>query len=104
MGTSMRRFILLPLLGLTIASVGYMWSGHQPADLPSPSAEIDDIALRLATHVQALAGTIGPRHAHRPQALDAAARYVEEALLQHQYVVERQPFRAAGTTVSNIEA
>jgi Zn-dependent M28 family amino/carboxypeptidase len=102
--TVMRRSILVLLLGLTIASAVYMWSGHRPADLPAPSAEIDRIARHLAAHVQALAGDIGPRHVGRPRALDAAARYVEEALLKQQFVVERQPFKAAGTTVSNLEA
>ena len=72
--------------------------------LPAPDQDVRELAARLASHVQELAGRIGSRHAGNPGALEAAARYIEERFVEHQYQVERQPFQTAGTTVANIEA
>jgi Zn-dependent M28 family amino/carboxypeptidase len=63
-----------------------------------------ELASRLAAHVQILAGRIGSRHAGRPAALSAAARYIEDQFVESGLPVERQPYDAAGTTVANIEA
>ncbi len=101
----MRRGIAaVLLLGTAIVSTCYMWPAHTRAELPSPNDEVRDLADRLAAHVQVLAGHIGTRHAGRPAALNAAARYIEDRFLEHQYTVERQVFNTAGTTVANLEA
>ena len=92
------------ILGAAIASAWYVMSGRASSALPAPGQDVRELAARLASHVQELAGRIGSRHAGRPSALEAAARYIEERFVEYHYQVERQPFQAAGTTVANIEA
>jgi Zn-dependent M28 family amino/carboxypeptidase len=75
-----------------------------PRVLPEPSADVRRLAERLAVHVGVLAGRIGPRHARQPATIAAAALYIEQQFLSHDFVVERQPFDTLGTTVANIEA
>ena len=74
----------------------------------SPAARGDDFATletNLRRHVDALAGVIGERNLVRhPGALEAAARYVEDALRSFGLSPEAQTFRAAGQPVRNIEA
>jgi Zn-dependent M28 family amino/carboxypeptidase len=65
---------------------------------------VQQLAGRLAAHVNALAGEIGPRHLHRPDALEAAARYIEQAFRHTGFPTERQHYDALGTRVSNIDA
>jgi Zn-dependent M28 family amino/carboxypeptidase len=100
----MRYLLALLLLGATIASALYMWPRRAPVALPEPDLDVHELAGRLRFHVENLAGSIGPRHARRPAALEAAARYVEERFAASQFEVARQSFDAAGTTVANIEA
>lgn len=59
--------------------------------LPSRSA----LASRLRSHVELLAGTIGPRHLGRPSSIDATVAYIEreltafgEPLTHHRYSVD----------------
>ena len=49
-------------------------------------------ARRLWTHVDRLAGLIGPRHLDAPDALAAAAGYVERELTALDYDVARQTY------------
>ncbi len=99
-----RRVSTVLLVGAAIASAWYVWPGRSRGELPLPDAAVHDLAGRLATHVGVLAGQIGTRHAQRPAALEAAARYIEQRFVENHYQVERQPFEASGTTVVNVEA
>lgn len=58
----------------------------------------------LRRHVDQLAGLIGPRHAGRPSALDAAASLVERQLAQSGYAVQRQPYMVKDVEVANLIA
>jgi Zn-dependent M28 family amino/carboxypeptidase len=59
---------------------------------------------RLRAHVQRLAGDIGERNVWHPDALAAAAAYIETALRAHGDPVAAQEFTAEGVTVRNVEA
>jgi hypothetical protein len=63
-----------------------------------------EIRDRLALHVEALAGEIGERNIWKTQALDAAARYVEQMLEQLRYRVGSQSYNVDGTAVRNLDA
>jgi Zn-dependent M28 family amino/carboxypeptidase len=72
--------------------------------LPLPTAEQLQVRERLRTHVEALAEKIGPRHMGRPEALEAAAQYIEAALRDAGYEVAAQECRVWGRSVRNLEA
>jgi len=57
---------------------------------------------RLRTHVDCLAGLIGPRHLGKPAAFDAAATYVERAFEAFGGSVEREWYDVNGRQVSNV--
>ena len=57
------------------------------------------LASALRRDVEALCA-IGPRNTFEPETLDAAARYIQEALAGHE--VERQTFDAEGIAVANL--
>ena len=63
-----------------------------------------ELAERLRTHVDRLAGLIGPRHLGAPTALAAAATLVERNLTALGYAVERLPYRVDGAEVANLVA
>lgn len=63
----------------------------------------DPVEKNLRHHVDALARDIGERHVWRPQALAAAAHYVEQALARSGYGVSRQEYEAAGVHCANLE-
>lgn len=60
-------------------------------------------ADRLRRHVHALAGEIGERNVWRPGTLERAAAYLEQEWRAQGYPVQRQPYRAAGHAVANLE-
>jgi Zn-dependent M28 family amino/carboxypeptidase len=70
-----------------------------PAPAPGPT-----MRGRLERHVRALAGEIGERHVGRPEALERAASYVEEAFASLGYRPEAQVYRARQAEVRNVEA
>ncbi|UCG89094.1 MAG: M20/M25/M40 family metallo-hydrolase [Gemmatimonadota bacterium] len=72
--------------------------------LPPLSHTEREIRDRLAMHVEVLAGKIGERHVWKMQALDAAARYVEQALEESRYRVGSQSYDADGMAVRNLDA
>ena len=76
---------------------------HQGA-LPPLSNDEVAIESELRAHVQKLAGDIGERHVRRPEALRAAAMYIETSLRSYGYAVADQPFEARGLTVRNLDA
>jgi Zn-dependent M28 family amino/carboxypeptidase len=58
---------------------------------------------RLRAHVETLAGGIGERHLWRPEALAAAAQYVEASLRALGLTVHSHRFTVEGHTVRNLE-
>jgi len=60
------------------------------------------LALRLHRHVDVLAELIGPRHVGKPEALAAAAAYVEREFVALGDAVERQEYEADGAAVANL--
>lgn len=58
---------------------------------------------RLKEDVRQLAGVIGERNVFRPEALHAAAAYIENAWRNQGYAVERQTYTAAGVPSANLE-
>lgn len=63
---------------------------------PQPS-----LALRLQTHVTAIAST--EHNTATPARQEEAARYIEEVLQSEGYAIRRQAYRAGGQKVRNIE-
>jgi Zn-dependent M28 family amino/carboxypeptidase len=60
-------------------------------------------ATRVEAHVRALAGTIGERNVFRPQALQAAAGYIEQTWRAQGYGVSTQTYDAYGERCTNLE-
>lgn len=73
---------------------------------PLPPLTRDELALEdaLKRHVRALAGEIGERNVFHPEALAAAAEYLERELSGLGYVVDVQEFEARGIPVRNLAA
>lgn len=63
-----------------------------------------ELAERLRTHVDRLAGLIGPRPLAMPRMFHAAAAYVEQELAGAGYDVARQNYSVGGEEVSNFIA
>lgn len=64
-----------------------------------------DLESNLRRHVDLLAGVLGERNLlHRPGALEAAARYIEDTLRSYDYAPAAQPFEAFGHPVRNVDA
>lgn len=66
-------------------------------------AEAQALACSLRTHVEQLAGKIGERNIFRPQALQAAASYIERQWEQQGYAVERLGYDVSGVSCLNLE-
>ena len=60
--------------------------------LPPPSVEQQEAAGRLQNDVVVLGGTIGERNVFRPDALNAAADWIEKELRSLGYAVSRQDY------------
>ena len=60
-------------------------------------------AQQLEAHVTRLAGEIGERNVFRPEALAAAARYIEEEWRRQGYEVTRLAYTARGVESLNLE-
>lgn len=58
---------------------------------------------RLRRHVEFLASDIGERHVRRPDALEAAAKYIESQLISFGLPFSTQEYPAHGVPVRNIE-
>src|SRR5688572_18362543 len=105
-------WFLLGGCGVKTKMPGKSFSGELP---PMTEAEIE-ISRRLRVHVGVLGGEIGERNIWNPEALKAAAQYVEQSLSDLGLACERQeyelsvsPFNAPATetgrtTVANIDA
>lgn len=95
--------IVLALAAGILAAVRYFaylpLYGHQGA-LPPATQDERDLVPRLRGHVTAIASV--PHNTDHPEALEAAARYIEQSLAAQGFRVERQEFEAAGHRVRNI--
>jgi hypothetical protein len=69
--------------------------------LPAADAATNALAARLRTHVATLAAT--PRNIGTPQALENAARYIEQELIRAGAPPRLQTFDVDGVEVRNIE-
>jgi hypothetical protein len=72
--------------------------------LPPLTPDEIEISRRLRAHVETLGGTIGERNVFHPEALETAARYVEQSLTELGFTFDRQEYRLQGVTVRNIDA
>jgi len=72
--------------------------------LPKPisQAEERELAERLYTHVDRLAGLIGPRHVGKPGSMQVTATYVEGQFAALGYAVDRQPYAVDDCQVTNL--
>jgi len=62
----------------------------------------EELAVRLKSHVNVLAGLIGPRHLKKPSTMEAAAAYVERQFGEMGDVVSRQTYLARDVEASNL--
>jgi len=104
----MMRRTLVGLAAALLVGVGIPFMTGMPAGShsgPLPPLTPEEIALRarLEQHVEALAGDIGERHLWRHDALESAARYIEEAWAGLGYRVASQPYVSHGKPVRNLE-
>jgi hypothetical protein len=72
--------------------------------LPKLSDQEREIQRQIEKHIHALAEEIGERNMWRPNALDAAADYSEDALQRLGCNVRRQTYEVYDSTVRNVEA
>jgi len=70
----------------------------------SGDSDLRQLAERLHTHVDRLAGLIGPRHLGKPVALEAAATYIEREFQSLDDVVERECYPVEGRQAVNLVA
>ncbi len=96
--------VLAILIALPVA--GVLWMTAVPGrshngPLPPLTPDQAQLAARLQEHVRAVASR--PHNVSHPQELERAALYIEGALAGMGYAVHRQPFRADGQEVRNIE-
>jgi Zn-dependent M28 family amino/carboxypeptidase len=75
------------------AVVGVKPRVDRPGAATVDRAPLDDLERRLMSHVTHLALTIGPRHLDRPEALEAAAVYIEEQLRACGLDVEHESYQ-----------
>jgi Peptidase family M28 len=96
--------VLLVIAGLAGATAWYMLGlpGHSYSGEPPPTtAPEHDLATRLQRHVTAIASE--PHNIAHPDALEAAAAYIEAELMALGYTPQAQVFEADGQAVRNIE-
>ncbi|TAJ04880.1 MAG: M28 family peptidase [Planctomycetota bacterium] len=96
-GDAMRAVASLAIASLALAScVALQMPGKRArGPLPAPSGELVALESRLRTHVEELAGRIGPRHRSRPGSLGEARDYIEWAWRRSGLTVHREPYASA---------
>lgn len=91
------------LLGVGIAFMTRMPGRSHSGPLPLLTPEAISLRTRLQGHVKVLAGDIGERHLWRHDALESAARYIEESWIGMGHAVASQRYVAHGRPVRNLE-
>jgi len=94
-------FVLLCIAGC--AAMITMPGASFVGSLPAATAEETRLATNLRLHVDALATDIGPRHMGRPDALEAAAQYIESQWRALGHSPERRSYTTRQQTVHNLE-
>lgn len=74
----------------------------RPALGPGAQAEIASLRDRLTEHVRALGGRIGERHLGRPEALRAAAEYLQGVWTAQGFGVTEEVFQVGGRACANL--
>jgi peptidase M28-like protein len=93
-----------------LAIAGYRAMIHLKPNVPRASLDNparDDIAAlgeRLMAHVRVLGSDIGERHLGRPQALRAAAEYIQGAWAAQGFAVAEESFLVGGGPCANLVA
>ncbi len=104
----MRQLMWLAVLGAVALGVLLhnlrMPGRSHSGPLPPVSAEEAGIRDRLSTHVRTLADAIGERNIWRPEALGAAADYIEQTFVELGYQPAGEAFESGGLSVRNIVA
>jgi Zn-dependent M28 family amino/carboxypeptidase len=91
--------VLVVLYGRYLLVVpGHSYDGP----LAAPTTQERALAERLKAHVATIAKA--PHNIQYPEALEAAARYIERELERMGYAINRQEFTVNGVKVRNIEA
>lgn len=97
---------------LLVALTACLVTGCMIANMPGKSfsgrlkplrAEETELRDQLRRHVEMLASRIGQRNVFQPQALAAAADYIESSFADTGLTPMRQSYQVAGETCSNIE-
>ena len=97
---------------LLVAPTAVLVTGCMIANMPGKSfsgrlkplrAEETELRDQLRRHVEMLADRIGQRNVFQPQALAAAADYIESSFADAGLTPMRQSYQVAGETCSNIE-
>ncbi len=102
----MRLVVYGTLLGLLLGSGWYamFFPGKSfSGPLPPLSPQERSYREQMQRHLHVLAEQIGPRSTQEPQALERAARYLEEQLTAMGYRVQHQEFQADGVSCRNLE-
>ncbi len=103
LGAALIALILTLIVSALAAAIMWMPGTSYDGPLPALTATQRDLAQNLHTHVDRLAGEIGPRYAGRPQSYEDAARYIRQALEEMGYEPEVQTYEHGGQTFANIE-
>jgi Zn-dependent M28 family amino/carboxypeptidase len=74
--------------------------GNCMAEIQTANATLSG---RLSAHVRRLAGDIGERNVSRPDALHAAAAYIEQVWAGQGYGIQRQTYTVRGVECANLE-
>lgn len=103
-----RHVLLVVVLAALAVGAGSCLTTEMPGHshrgaLPPASDREVAVETALRRHVQKLAGEIGERHVRKPEALRAAAAYIEGELRSYGYKVAEQKFAADGVMVRNLE-
>ena len=103
------RLAVLFATALVPLSWAYMTMIRMPgASFQGPLPPLTEVQLALRdsllSDVETLAGEIGPRGVMEPEALAAAAAFIEQSLADAGYEVARQCVEFGGTSSCNIEA
>ena len=92
---------VLLLLGVALLVITTMPAQSHRGPLPALSEAEQALAARLQAHVTRIGSQ--EHNVRHPEALDAAAHYLEAELASYGYEVQRQEFDAAGTKVRNLQ-
>ncbi len=98
---SLGGLVLLGLAGYRLM-IGLKPNVARPARGEARRREIADLQDRLMPHVRVLGGRIGERHLGRPEALGAAAEYIQRSWSEQGFTVREERFAVEGRPCANL--